>query len=129
MMALRKTDTLEKKTVKVLLGQWGRARRTGWIMCGLGHKSSSINEMREATPIRLEIDDPELMQFHRAMNALKALQYTNYITLSLTYDDEMKVRDIARRHGVTENAVNKRIDRGIKWLEVNWQSAEFTFLQ
>lgn len=129
MMTLRKNDTEAAQIVKVLLGQWGRLRRTGWRLEGLGHGRSSVVFMSEATPIRLSNDDPDLMQFARAMIALKSLNHTYFMALRLTYEDEQTPTRIARRYGVTPRAIQLRIKKAIFWLEQNWQSAEFELSQ
>jgi DNA-directed RNA polymerase specialized sigma24 family protein len=125
MMTLRKDDTEAAQVVKVLLGQWGRLRRTGWRLQGLNFGRSSVVFMSEATPIRLPNDDPDLMQFARAMIALKSISHPQFMALRLTYEDEQGATRIARRYGVTPRAIQRRIQRAIFWLEQNWQSADF----
>lgn len=127
MMAIKKTDKSaddyaeRKKVIKVMLEEWGEAKRIEWRQLGLGHKMPASVAMICASKCFVLREDVLMDRFKRLMGELRSYCYHDYQTAKNIYWDEESPKYIARKLGINESTVSRRINNAIRFIDIHWR--------
>lgn len=128
MMTLRKDDSQpneqkeRKRTIKVVLAEWGRFMRIDWLQAGLNYQVPASVAIITPTKCQLTTDCDSLEGFRKVMQKMRSQDYNAYNVARRLYVDEQSHTEIARVLGLDPATIYRRQNNAIRFIDLHWRS-------